>query len=184
MFAYFIRRLVSLVPTLVFVSMLIFGLQQLLPGDPAVVLAGEERDPAVVAFLRAKMHLDDPLPVQYAHWVGGVLRGDLARITLGPRVNLQDGCLVHTDFECPLVVEEGVVVGHGAILRQLGQRFGGLRQGPRGLAQRGAQRHARAGQLANFTGIDSPYEPPENPEIRVDTSAMTASVWMITRPRM
>ena len=39
MFAYFIRRLVSIVPTLVFVSMLIFGLQQLLPGDPAQILA-------------------------------------------------------------------------------------------------------------------------------------------------
>ena len=44
--------------------MLIFGLQQLLPGDPAVVLAGEDRDPTVVAYLRQKMHLDEPLPVR------------------------------------------------------------------------------------------------------------------------
>ena len=57
--------------------MLIFGLQQLLPGDPAVVLAGEERDPSVVAYLREKLHLDEPLPVRYAYWLGGVLRGDL-----------------------------------------------------------------------------------------------------------
>ena len=49
MFAFLVRRIASIVPTLVFVSMLIFGLQQLLPGDPAVVLAGEERDPNVVA---------------------------------------------------------------------------------------------------------------------------------------
>jgi peptide/nickel transport system permease protein len=77
MFEYFIRRLATIVPTLVFVSMLIFGLQQLLPGDPAVVLAGEERDPEVVAYLRAKLHLDEPLPVRYAYWVGGVLQGDL-----------------------------------------------------------------------------------------------------------
>ncbi|MFO1192082.1 MAG: ABC transporter permease [Rhodoferax sp.] len=77
MFEYFLRRLLTIVPTLVFVSMLIFGLQQLLPGDPAVVLAGEERDPAVVAFLRAKLHLDEPLPVRYAYWIGGVLQGDL-----------------------------------------------------------------------------------------------------------
>jgi peptide/nickel transport system permease protein len=71
------RRLATIVPTLVFVSMLVFSLQQLLPGDAAVVLAGEERDPNVVAYLRAKMHLDDPLPVRYAYWLGGVVRGDL-----------------------------------------------------------------------------------------------------------
>ena len=77
MFEFLVKRLFTIIPTLVFVSMLIFGLQQLLPGDPAVILAGEERDPAVVAFLRAKLHLDEPLPVRYAYWIGGVLRGDL-----------------------------------------------------------------------------------------------------------
>jgi peptide/nickel transport system permease protein len=75
--AFLLRRLATIVPTLVFVSMLIFGLQQLLPGDPAKILAGEEQDPAVVAHLRAKMHLDEPLPVRYAYWIGGVFRGDL-----------------------------------------------------------------------------------------------------------
>ena len=64
-------------PTLVLVSMLIFGLQQLLPGDPAKILAGEEQDPTVIAYLREKLHLDEPLPVRYAYWIGGVLRGDL-----------------------------------------------------------------------------------------------------------
>jgi carbonic anhydrase/acetyltransferase-like protein (isoleucine patch superfamily) len=49
-------------------------------------------------------------------WFGTVVRGDLARITLGPRVNLQDGCVVHTDRGEPQVVEEGVVVGHRAVL--------------------------------------------------------------------
>src|SRR6478735_8127102 len=77
MFDYLVRRLASLVPTLVLVSMLIFGLQQLLPGDPAKILAGEDQDPAVIAYLRTKLHLDEPLPVRYAYWVGGVLRGDL-----------------------------------------------------------------------------------------------------------
>src|SRR5512144_1344428 len=74
---YLVKRLATIVPTLLFVSMLIFGLQQLLPGDPAVILAGEERDPNVVAYLRQKLHLDEPLPVRYAYWVGGVLQGDL-----------------------------------------------------------------------------------------------------------
>jgi len=77
MFAFLVRRIATIVPTLVFVSMLIFGLQQLLPGDPAIILAGEDRDPTVVAHLRAKMHLDDPLPVRYLYWINGVLHGDL-----------------------------------------------------------------------------------------------------------
>ncbi|HEY7311121.1 MAG TPA: gamma carbonic anhydrase family protein [Gemmataceae bacterium] len=49
-------------------------------------------------------------------WFGCILRGDLARITLGPRVNLQDACVVHTDYDRPQVIEEGVVVGHRAVL--------------------------------------------------------------------
>jgi carbonic anhydrase/acetyltransferase-like protein (isoleucine patch superfamily) len=49
-------------------------------------------------------------------WFGSVLRGDLARITLGPRVNLQDGVMVHTDYEEPQTIEAGVVVGHKAVL--------------------------------------------------------------------
>jgi peptide/nickel transport system permease protein len=57
--------------------MLVFGLQQLLPGDPAIILAGEDRDPAAVAYLREKLRLDKPLPVRYLYWIGGVLRGDL-----------------------------------------------------------------------------------------------------------
>jgi carbonic anhydrase/acetyltransferase-like protein (isoleucine patch superfamily) len=55
-------------------------------------------------------------------WFGCVLRGDLATIQVGPRVNLQDGCIVHTDSAAPLTVEEGVVVGHRAILH--GARIG------------------------------------------------------------
>jgi peptide/nickel transport system permease protein len=77
MLEYLAKRIATLIPTLIFVSMLIFGLQQLLPGDPALILAGEEQDPAVVAHLRKTMHLDEALPLRYAYWVGGVLRGDL-----------------------------------------------------------------------------------------------------------
>jgi len=77
MLNYLLQRLATIVPTLFFVSILIFGLQQLLPGDPAIALAGEERDPEVVAFLRAKFHLDEPLPVRYWYWARGVLHGDL-----------------------------------------------------------------------------------------------------------
>ena len=77
MWKYLLQRLATIVPTLFFVSVLIFGLQQLLPGDPAIALAGEERDPETIRYLREKFHLDDPLPVRYWHWLSGVLRGDL-----------------------------------------------------------------------------------------------------------
>jgi peptide/nickel transport system permease protein len=77
MLTFLVRRVAQIVPTLFFVSILIFGLQQLLPGDPAMILAGEERDPTVIAHLRERLHLDKPLPVRYAYWVGGVLHGDL-----------------------------------------------------------------------------------------------------------
>jgi carbonic anhydrase/acetyltransferase-like protein (isoleucine patch superfamily) len=49
-------------------------------------------------------------------WYGCILRGDLARITLGPRVNLQDGTIIHTDYGQPQDIAEGVVVGHRALL--------------------------------------------------------------------
>ncbi len=73
---YIARRLMALVPTLLFVSVLIFSLQQLLPGDPALALAGEDHDPVAVAAIRAKYHLDRPLIIQYRIWLGNVLRGD------------------------------------------------------------------------------------------------------------
>jgi peptide/nickel transport system permease protein len=71
------NRILQLVPTLFFVSVIIFSLQQLLPGDPATIMAGEERDPAVIAQIRAQYRLDQPIPVQYVYWVKGVLTGDL-----------------------------------------------------------------------------------------------------------
>jgi peptide/nickel transport system permease protein len=74
---FLLRRLAQIVPTLFFVSVLIFGLQQLLPGDPAVAMAGEERDPETIRYLREKFHLDEPLPVRYWYWLSGVARGDL-----------------------------------------------------------------------------------------------------------
>ena len=77
MTAFLLQRIATILPTLVFVTMLIFGLQQLLPGDPALVLAGEDQDPEVVAYLREKLRLDEPLPVRYLYWVAGVLQGDL-----------------------------------------------------------------------------------------------------------
>ena len=86
---YVARRLAVLVPTLFFVSVLIFSLQQLLPGDAAVALAGEEHDPAVVAAIRTRYHLDRPIPVQYGLWIGRVLRGDFGE-SLRNRIPVRD----------------------------------------------------------------------------------------------
>src|SRR6185295_17410466 len=71
------KRILQLIPTLFFVSVLIFSLQHLLPGDPALVMAGEERDPAVIAKIREQYRLDQPMTAQYVYWVKGVLSGDL-----------------------------------------------------------------------------------------------------------
>src|SRR6202047_4289744 len=76
MLSFLAKRLVQLIPTLFFVSILIFSLQQLLPGDPALVMAGEERAPTVIAQIRQQYRLDQPIPVQYIYWVKGVLSGD------------------------------------------------------------------------------------------------------------
>jgi peptide/nickel transport system permease protein len=71
-----LRRFLVAIPTIIIVSMLVFGLQKLLPGDPVLAMAGEERDPKVIEFLREKYHLNDPIPVQYGAWIGRVLHGD------------------------------------------------------------------------------------------------------------
>ncbi|EJL77228.1 ABC-type dipeptide/oligopeptide/nickel transport system, permease component [Polaromonas sp. CF318] len=77
MLQYFLKRLAAIIPTVFFVTVIIFGLQQLLPGDAASVLAGENQDPEVIAYLQKKMHLDEPLPMRYAYWISGVFHGDL-----------------------------------------------------------------------------------------------------------
>jgi peptide/nickel transport system permease protein len=100
MLKYLLRRLALVVPTLFFVSVLIFGLQQLLPGDPAIALAGEDRDPNVVAYLRAKFHLDEPLPVRYWYWLSGVLHGDL-----GESVRIQKPVLELIVEKLPVTIQ-------------------------------------------------------------------------------
>lgn len=77
MLKYLVNRLAAILPTIFFVTVIIFGLQQLLPGDAATMLAGEDQDPQVIAYLRQKMHLDEPLPMRYFYWISGVLQGDL-----------------------------------------------------------------------------------------------------------
>jgi peptide/nickel transport system permease protein len=77
MWVWLLKRIGQVLPTLFILSILIFGLQQLMPGDPALILAGEERgDPQVLAQIRAELRLDRPIYEQYLYWIGNVLTGD------------------------------------------------------------------------------------------------------------
>ena len=100
MLNYLLKRLAALVPTVFFVTIIIFGLQQLLPGDPAVMLAGEDQDPTVIAYLRGKMHLDEPLPMRYWYWVSGVFHGDL-----GESLRIQQPVLALIQQKLPVTLE-------------------------------------------------------------------------------
>ncbi|KQP30577.1 peptide ABC transporter [Methylobacterium sp. Leaf104] len=100
MLRFLVQRLALAIPTLVIASMIIFTLQQLLPGDTATALSGEERDPEVIAFIRQKYHLDQPLPVRYALWAGGVLQGDL-----GESIRLQKPVIDLVIEKLPVTLE-------------------------------------------------------------------------------
>lgn len=77
MLAFIGRRILIAIPTVILISIFVFTLQHLLPGDPILVMAGEERDPAVIEALREKYRMNDPVPVQYLAWAGAALQGDL-----------------------------------------------------------------------------------------------------------
>ena len=72
-------RLLAAIPTLLLITIIVFGLQQLLPGDVALILAGDERDPAAIEEIRELYGLNDPLPIQYFRWFADMLQGDFGR---------------------------------------------------------------------------------------------------------
>ena len=77
MLGYALRRILLAVPTLAGVLVVTFLLLYVAPGDPVQEMVGERADAATIARLRAELKLDEPLPVQFAHYAGGVLKGDL-----------------------------------------------------------------------------------------------------------
>ena len=76
---YLARRLLLLVPVLVGVSIVIFGVLHLSPGDPAEIMLGSQATKEDLVRLRESLGLNEPLPIQYVHWMGHVVRGDLGR---------------------------------------------------------------------------------------------------------
>jgi peptide/nickel transport system permease protein len=73
---YVLKRIALIVYTLLVVSLLVFAITQILPADAAVMMLGENATPAALAALRARMGLNDPIWLQYWHWLSGVVRGD------------------------------------------------------------------------------------------------------------
>lgn len=101
MVSYVAGRLLQAVPVLFFASVAVFLILRLIPGDPADLIAGEDASPAEVDALREQLGLKDPVPVQYARWIGDLSRGDLGisirtgvpvreliELSLGPTVEL------------------------------------------------------------------------------------------------
>jgi ABC-type dipeptide/oligopeptide/nickel transport system permease component len=84
------RRLLLSIPTLFGVLVVVFLLLYVAPGDPVQAMVGERADAATIARLRAELRLDDPLPVQFAHYAGGILRGDFGRSYITNRPIIDD----------------------------------------------------------------------------------------------
>ena len=90
MFRYIVRRLLYAVPVMLVVSIIVFGILHIAPGDPATMLAGEDARPEDVAAIKAKYGLDQPLYVQYGVWLADVLHGDLGKSLVTRRAVLAE----------------------------------------------------------------------------------------------
>jgi len=90
MTTYIFKRLLSMIPVLLLVSLVVFYIIHLTPGDPALVMLGEEAMPEMVTALRHQLGLDQPLPVQYGTWLSRVVQGDLGRSIRSNKLVSQD----------------------------------------------------------------------------------------------
>jgi peptide/nickel transport system permease protein len=76
---YLIKRIVLMIPTFIGITLVVYSVMLMLPGDPADVLLGQEYDEAVAKRLRAEWGLDDPIIVQYGKWLWHIVQGDWGR---------------------------------------------------------------------------------------------------------
>src|SRR5437762_14388778 len=77
MLAYVVRRVIATVPVMAVVAFIVFSLLYIAPGDPAVVIAGDQASPADVERIRQSLGLDRPFLVQFGSWLWHILHGDL-----------------------------------------------------------------------------------------------------------
>jgi peptide/nickel transport system permease protein len=75
--SYLLKRIATILFTLFVVSVLVFGITQVLPGDAAAMMLGENATPEQLAGLRARLGLDAPVAAQYGRWLAAILQGDL-----------------------------------------------------------------------------------------------------------
>ena len=120
---YVVRRLLLLVPVLLGVSVIIFMVLHLAPGDPAEIMLGSQATQADLERLRAELGLTQPLYVQYVHWVGLVARGDLGRSIWMKRPVLNEvlgrfkATLVLTGAALVLSTAAGLALGIASAIR-------------------------------------------------------------------
>jgi peptide/nickel transport system permease protein len=102
------QRLLILVPTLFLATIVVFLLVQLIPGDPALAIAGEQATPEQLASIRNELGLNDPLPTQYGHWLAGVAQLDFGKsLRSGERVSTAIGRTLPTTLQ---IVFGGLIV--------------------------------------------------------------------------
>jgi ABC-type dipeptide/oligopeptide/nickel transport system permease component len=118
------NRLLQLIPTLLAISILIFGMLRLIPGDPAAIIAGAEATPEKVAEIRKDLGLDQPIYVQYAIYLGNLLSGDLGRslrsrnlvlAEIAPRLN---ATAILTCAAMLLTVVVGLLLGIWSVVKR------------------------------------------------------------------
>jgi len=134
---YAARRLALAVPLLLGMSVLVFGLMRLVPGDPAVVILGYKATPDGVRALREAWHLDEPLPRQYLRWIGSLARGDFG---LDFRQNEPIGQMIRDRL--PVTIELTLLATAGTVLIGI----------PLGLAG-GARRRGVADRATSALGL-------------------------------
>jgi peptide/nickel transport system permease protein len=122
-----IIRLSELVLTLLVASMVVYGSTFVAPGDPAAFLSGGRGlSPAALAAIRAQYHLDDALPVQYWHWLAGVVQGDFGR-SIQYRQSVGGLILSRMPTSGYLAVYAGLIVVVAGVLAGAAAAMGGRR---------------------------------------------------------
>src|SRR5438309_1257891 len=76
---YIVRRLMLMIPVAFLASVILFILLKLTPGDPALIILGERATAQNIEAVRKDLGLDQPYPVQYARWIGHIVKGDLGK---------------------------------------------------------------------------------------------------------
>ena len=121
MFQFLLRRLVFVLFILFFISLIVFAVTEILPGDAAQMILGQKATPETLAALRTRLGLDQPAPARYLAWIGGVLRGDwgeslIMNLPVGPLLVQRLGntavlALLAWFFSAGLGIGLGIIAG-------------------------------------------------------------------------